>query len=138
MEEVNEAVFQLGAIETPGPIGLEDDIYHHCWDEIQQDVFNMVKSFFDSGIFYPSINRSYISLILKVPSPKGLTQFRPINFMQNFYNKIIYKVMVNRLEPWLPELIGLKQSTLVSGRLIQDNILIVQKVLHQLRVTKRK
>lgn len=45
--------------------------------------------------------------------------------------------MANNLKPWLPNLISEKHSAFVRGCQIQDNILIVQEVLHQLRVRKR-
>jgi len=42
-------------------------------------------------------------------------------------------VLANRLKPLLPILISKEQSTFVQGRQIQDNILIVQEVLHHFR-----
>lgn len=42
------------------------------------------------------------------------------------------------MKPWLPSIISLEQSAFVGGRQIQDNIFIVQEVLHQLRVRKRR
>lgn len=46
--------------------------------------------------------------------------------------------MANRLKQWLPQIISQEQSAFVHGRQIQDNIIIVQEVLHQMRIKKRK
>ena len=73
----------------------------------------------------------------KVKHPKKLEEFRPISLC-NFAYKIISKVLANRLKPWLLELIEAEQSAFVGGRQIHDNILVVQEVLHQLRVRRRK
>jgi len=47
-------------------------------------------------------------------------------------------VLANRLKPFLPEIIAVEQSAFVGGRQIQDNIFIVQEVLHQIRIKSRK
>jgi len=81
------------------------------------------------------LNKTIIALIPKVPHPEHLDQFRPLSLC-NYAYKIISKILANRLKPWLPYLITIEQSTFVSDRQIQDNILIVQEVLHQLRIRK--
>lgn len=91
----------------------------------------------ETNQFSPNLNRTQIVLIPKVPKPKLLNQYRPISLC-NFTYKIISKVLANRLKPFLPQLIEMEQSAFVEGRQIQDNILIVQEVLHQLRIRKRK
>jgi len=96
-----------------------------------------VKSFFNSGTLNPELNHTYITLIPKVQNPERLEQFCPISLC-NYAYKIISKIMANRLKQWLPDLISMEQSAFVSGRQIQDNILIVQEVLHQLRIRKWK
>lgn len=88
-------------------------------------------------VLNPELNQTHITLIPKVPNLESITQYRPIGLC-NFSYKIIAKVLANRLKPLLPHLISPKQSAFVSGRQIQDNIFIVQEVLHQLRVRKRK
>lgn len=70
-------------------------------------------------------------------NPERLEQFCPIS-LYNFVYKIISKIMANRLKQWLPDLIAIEQYAFVNGRQIQDNILIVHEVLHQLRIRKRK
>lgn len=47
-------------------------------------------------------------------------------------------MLANRLKPLLTEIIAPEQSAFVGGRQIQDNIFIVQEVLHQLRTRTRK
>ncbi|XP_026442382.1 uncharacterized protein LOC113341884 [Papaver somniferum] len=42
MEEIKEAVFDLGADSTPGPDGFSSCFYRHCWEVIQQDLFNAI------------------------------------------------------------------------------------------------
>ena len=68
-------------------------------------------------------------LILKLFGPKVVSHFRPINLC-NFLYKIISKVMVNRLKPYLGKLIIENQSALVAQRHIHDNVLIAQEVFH--------
>lgn len=83
------------------------------------------------------LNRTHIALIPKVKNPESISQFRPISLC-NFSYKIISKILANRLKKWLPKIIEPEQSAFVQDRQIQDNILIVQEVLHQMRITKRR
>lgn len=94
MEEIKTAVFQLGAMKAPGPDGFNGLFYQNSWEIMQNDLFQLVQDFFNTGVLDPHLNRTYIALIPKVKNPE--------------------------------------QSAFVKGRQIQDNILIVQEVLHQL------
>lgn len=136
-EEVHNAVFQMGPLKAPGSDGLNGQYYQHHWEDIKQGVFDEVQSFFRSGHLNPELNRTHITLVPKVQNPERLDHFRPTSLC-NFAYKIISKVLANRLKPWLPELIAGEQSTFVGGRQIQDNIPIVQEVLHQLRIRQRR
>lgn len=137
LKEVEEAVFSLGATKSPGPYGLNGMFFQHHWDSIQHEVYQEVRRFFHTGHMHPEMNKTHITLIPKVPNPENLTQFRPISLCNSIY-KVISKVMANRLKIWLPEIIAAEQSAFMRGRQIQDNIMIVQEVLHQIRVRKRK
>lgn len=96
-----------------------------------------IADFFSKWVLNPELNRTQIILIPKVPHPESLDQFRPISSC-NFAYKIISKVLVIRLKQYLPSLISKEQTAFVKGRQIQNNILIVQVILHQLRIRKRR
>jgi len=136
MDEVRLATFQMGSNKAPGPDGLTGLFYHKHWDIVKDDLFLLVQNFLISGVLPTGLNNTIITLIPKIPQPEKLEQYRPISLC-NFAYKVISKVLANRLKPCLPTLISQEQSAFVQGRQIQDNILIVQEVLHHFRTRKR-
>ncbi|KAH9750393.1 putative ribonuclease H protein [Citrus sinensis] len=57
--------------------------------------------------------------------------FRPISLCTVAY-KTVTKIIANRLQALLPELIGPQQTSFVPGRHIVDNIVIAQEVVHSM------
>ena len=95
-----------------------------------------MKGFFRSSYMLKELNKTEIVLIPKVKNPESMSQFKPISLC-NFVYKVISKVMVNRLKPYLGELISENQSAFVVGRQIHDNILITQETFHYMRLKKK-
>lgn len=71
-------------------------------------------------------------LIPKVQHPNMLQEFRPIS-LSNFSNKIISKLLSNRLAPILSNIISPNQSGFVKRKSISENIMLAQEITHMIK-----
>ncbi|CAL8992300.1 unnamed protein product, partial [Prunus brigantina] len=83
------------------------------------------------------LNLTHIALIPKIPNPESVSQFRPIGLC-NFSYKILSKVMANRLQPHMANIISSSQNAFIPGRQIQDNLIIAHEIFHYLKLKKSK
>ena len=74
-------------------------------------------------------------LIPKVAHPENIIQFRPISLCNSLY-KLLSRILVQRLKPYMAEIINPCQAGFVLGRRTSDNIILVQEVIHTLRYRK--
>ncbi|KAI3463155.1 hypothetical protein Pfo_019818 [Paulownia fortunei] len=129
MEEIRQAVFAMDLDSVAGPDGFSAFFFQHCWDIIHMDIKEAVVDFFKGNTMPRSFTATSIVLIPKIENPKTWGDFRPISLC-NVNNKIFSKIISNRLVNILPEIISPAQSGFVKGRLISDNILLAQELMH--------
>ncbi|KAK7244115.1 hypothetical protein RIF29_38933 [Crotalaria pallida] len=84
-----------------------------------------------------AINSTLLVLIPKVDTPQWASQFRPIALCNVVYKRIT-KILANRLNPFLNNWISPNQAGFVSGRNIQDNIIIAQELVHTMKNMRGK
>ncbi|XP_026420576.1 uncharacterized protein LOC113316631 [Papaver somniferum] len=99
------------------------------------DVVYMVTSFFESKHILKQINHNFITLIPKNTCPKSEIDFRLISLCNVAY-KIISKLLASRIKKLLPRIIDPSQTTFISRRLIQENIIISHEMIDSLKKTK--
>lgn len=78
---------------------------------------------------------TFLALVPKCDNPEHISQFRPIPLCNVIY-KIITKIIANRLKHFMKYLIGHNHSSFILGRQILDNIIIMQEVLHMIKIRK--
>ncbi|KAK3193217.1 hypothetical protein Dsin_024527 [Dipteronia sinensis] len=87
----------------------------------------MVDECFMKGCVPGELNKTFISLIPKIPSPTNMTQFRPISLCNTTY-KILSKIIVQRIKPLLPNLVSPSQVLEEVGIVGRLNNLIMSCV----------
>lgn len=121
LQEVKEAVFDLGATKAPGLDGFSGIFYQDQWELVQSIIHASAIQHHSTNSLLQVLNRTHLALIPKVKALVSATQYRPIALC-NFSYKILTKILVNRLKPYMPSLISENQSAFVSNRQIQDKL----------------
>ena len=128
--EVCDALKQVGLNKLPGLDGLPYEVYlrmSHMFVPILTDMFN---HWFAQGAIPGSVTKGVITLLKKGGRHvwEGLDDYRPITLL-NTELKISARVLANRLQLVISDLIGSEQTFAVKGRSIQDNLHLIREVL---------
>ena len=128
--KVRSALKQVSLNKSPGLDGLPYEVYlrmSHMFIPILTDMFNY---WFAQGAIPGSITKGVIALLKKDDRHvRGeLDDYRPITLL-NTELKILARVLANRLQLVISDLISPEQNYTVKGRSIQDNLHLVRQIL---------
>uniref|UniRef100_A0A803NWW7 Reverse transcriptase n=1 Tax=Cannabis sativa TaxID=3483 RepID=A0A803NWW7_CANSA len=132
IEEIRDTVFSIHPLKSPGPDGLPGRFFRKYWDVVGSNVYKAVQEVFATGEVHPKLNYTFICLIPKVNNPRRMEQFRPISLC-NFPYKIITKILVNRMRPYMEDLISPFQSAFIPGRWIAESSILTQELVQTIR-----
>jgi len=104
-EEVRASLWTLKPFKAPGPDGLRAGFFQHFWVEVGSSVCSEVKKVFDKGVVPKYLNETLITLVPKCQNPELLSNYRFISLCNSVY-KIISKIIVSRIRPFLSNLIS--------------------------------
>jgi hypothetical protein len=119
IEEVNNIVKTMPINKAPGPDSFNGQFLRSCWPIIKEDIYRLCFDFYDGHLNLKSINMGRITLIPKMASPEGINDFRPITLL-NCVLKLITKLLADRLQKVVLEIVHKNQYGFLKGRNIQD------------------
>ena len=131
LAELKKVVFSLKTDSAPGPDGFTGKFFQICWEIIKEDLLECLLDFFSGSSIPLGFSHTFLALIPKTTSPQTWNDYRPISLCSNL-QKILSKLLNDRLAGFLPELITANQSGFVKNRAIIDNILLTQEMTYAL------
>ncbi|XP_043697076.1 uncharacterized protein LOC122647840 [Telopea speciosissima] len=127
-EEIKGVVFAMKDSKAPGPDGFGARFYKTTWEIIKEDLIKAINWFFENSLMPYSVNATFISLIPKSGDASSFAGYRPTALCNLLY-KIISKIISNRLQKVIGEVISFNQSAFIKGRSIVDNILVCHDIV---------
>ena len=107
------------------------------WKDVGDDLWRFVKNVFEMGSYDAATTETLMVLIPKGDHPTSFKNFRPISLCNVTY-KIIYKVLVTRLRPFLNDIISPLQNSFILGRSTKDNAIILQEIIYHMNKKNKK
>ena len=132
--EVRDALKQVGFNKSPGLDGLPYEVYLRMLQMFVPILTDMFNHWFAQGAISGSVTKGMITLPKKGGRhvSEGLDDYRPITLL-NTELKILARVLANRLQLVISDLIGPEQTFAVKGRSIQDNLHLIREVLEGIK-----
>lgn len=135
-DEIKSVVFEINPNSSAGPDGFTSLFFQKTWDITGLDIVLLVKNVFNDEQLPRFFTNSCLVLLPKVEIPQTFLDFRPIS-LSNVIQKIISKIVNNRLTLILPNIISLNQSGFIKGRSIGENVLLAQEIIHEIKTVNK-
>jgi hypothetical protein len=101
--------------------GFNNEFIKKCWHFIKEDFYDLCFAFQNNSVYLQSINDSFITLVPKIDGAQQLGDFRPISLL-NCSIKLIIKLLANRVQGVILQLVHQNQYGFIRTRTIQDCI----------------
>lgn len=126
----------MGPLKSLGLDGFGPCFYQKFWSKMEEDVCVAMLNILNYNGMISFLNSTLIALIRKKCRPAFVNEFQPISLCNIVY-KLISKVLINTMKPYMHSIILNNQSTFILGRFIIDNIMIAHELLHTMKQNKK-
>lgn len=131
LNEIEEAIESLASHKSPGPDGIPSEVYKQFKNTISPFLLKLFTRTYEVNALPPSFGRTHTVLIPKsedIEKLQKVTGYRPITLCNVDY-KIFAKIISNRIQSVISEIVGEHQTCGIRGRTIQTNTHIARSVL---------
>ena len=129
VEECTQNLFELTNNKSPGSDGFTTEFYKFFWQDIKEHVYNSFIYSFHIGKLSNNQNEAILTLLPKPNKDiRELKNWRPISLLNTDY-KIITKLLANRLQMVIPNIVSEDQAGYIKDRYIGENIRTVLDVI---------
>lgn len=128
-EEIDKVIKDMPSNHAHGPDGFNGFFMKKCWSTISNEFYRLCEQLWGGHIDLACLNGSLITLIPKKDSPISANDFRPISLL-NYSIKLLTKLLANRLQTVILQIVHTNQYGFIKGRTIQDCLAWAFQFLH--------
>lgn len=136
LEELICVLQQASKKKSPGPDGLTYEFYSVFFEEIKDDLLKLFNLYLSGSLPPSCFVEGIITLIPKKDKSFELSDRRPISMLNCDY-KLFTKILMNRLQPLLPNLIGPGQAACITEKSCVTNIKLLRNLSIKATQSKR-
>jgi hypothetical protein len=125
-EEIQNVVSALAKGKSSGPDGFPAEFFQTYWEIVGPTICELVKAFSRNELDLWRLNQACITVIPKSDQATNIEDYRPISIITTII-KIISKLLADRLQRVLPDLISNKQTTFFKGRSMMETFLVARE-----------
>jgi hypothetical protein len=119
-QEIEKAINNAPSGRSPGPDGFTNEFFRFYKAEMKDELLELFQSLYTKEIKLDGLNLASIALLPKKEDATQITEYRPIS-LQHSIPKLIAKVLANRLQPKMMQLVDEMQSGFIKNRSIVEN-----------------
>ena len=127
-KEIRQAISTLENNKSPGNDGITAEFYKTFTTLLQEDLKELFEDISVTGRMQESMRQAVINCIYKKGKTEDITNWRPISLL-NYDYKILTKVLANRLQGSLTDIISTEQTAAIKGRTIIENLQINRDII---------
>jgi hypothetical protein len=120
---------------SPGPDGFTNEFFKKYADDLKIELTELFQQLFDHRANLSGMNLAYITLLPKCQTPLQIIDYRPIS-LQHSIPKLFAKVLSNRLQVKIKQLVDPMQSGFIKGRSIIENFAMAMEMIQCAHRTK--